>query len=155
MIYDKSITINTNLSLDNSKEKLKQLTFPYSKASKYKCDFIGRISDDSFDITLNLSGPGEPIRTKVVGCFKSNNEGTIVYAKLKPSPVTLFFQIIYSCLCILFFIIFLLYNPSTILLPILMFCFGNLVMLIFIRSNFNTTENILQKAYCNKCEIRA
>ncbi len=27
MIYDKSITINTNLSLDNSKEKLKQLTF--------------------------------------------------------------------------------------------------------------------------------
>ncbi len=26
-----------------------------------------------------------------------------------------------------------------------MFCFGNLVMLIFIRSNFNTTENILQK----------
>ena len=99
--------------------------------------------------------PREPIRTKVVGCFKSNNEGTIVYAKLKPSPVTLFFQIIYSCLCILFFIIFLLYNPSTILLPILMFCFGNLVMLIFIRSNFNTTENILQKAYCNKCEIRA
>lgn len=97
MIYDKSITINTNLSLDNSKEKLKQLTFPYSKASKYKCDFIGRISDDSFDITLNLSGPREPIRTKVVGCFKSNNEGTIVYAKLKPSPVTLFFQIIYSC----------------------------------------------------------
>ena len=33
MIYDKSITINTNLSLDNSKEKLKQLTFPYSKAN--------------------------------------------------------------------------------------------------------------------------
>ena len=106
MIYDKSITINTNLSLDNSKEKLKQLTFPYSKASKYKCDFIGRISDDSFDITLNLSGPREPIRTKVVGCFKSNNEGTIVYAKLKPSPVTLFFQIIY-CFLLFFYCIIL------------------------------------------------
>ena len=108
MIYDKSITINTNLSLDNSKEKLKQLTFPYSKASKYKCDFIGRISDDSFDITLNLSGP-RGATTKVVGCFKSNNKGVLVYAKLKPSPVTLFFQIIYNLLCILFFI-FLLYN---------------------------------------------
>lgn len=154
MIYNKSITINTNFSLENCKERLKQLTFPYSKTSKYKCDFIGEIADDSFDITLNLSGPREPIRTKVIGCFKSDKEGTVVYAKLKPSPITLFFQIIYSCLCILFFIVFLLYSPSTILLPIIIFCFGNLAMLVFIRSNFTTTENILHKAYCNKCEIR-
>ena len=150
MIYSKRLKYTTDFSIEYAVSRLKAVTYPYCQSFNDKADFIGSVTEQSFALKSNQSVGFRLFSSKINGKIENEGSRTVVNIDLRLSDFALILLIVINCVFLIDFLFFLVFYISKFYIPLLVSVFGNLILLLFIRTDFTTAQVLFDRLYGDK-----